>query len=178
MQTRALTDCNWLYTQWVARYCNYGLWSSPGKHTHTLTHLSLTHFCACQHTITDRIRHLLARKQWDMYQCLLKNDNCHASDADMPTHIQWSHVSLRFLAKAAKALTVFLWWRVDRGVKKGLYLNCKPFYFLCARGIRGNYACLLLCTFKNREDKMFAHTAWEPTDIADGCLTTSTFCGK
>ncbi len=35
---------------------------------------------------------------------------------------------MRFDAKAALAVIGFLWWRVEGGVKKGLYLNCKqPF---------------------------------------------------
>lgn len=41
---------------------------------------------------------------------------------------------MRFDAKAALAIIGFLWWRVEGGVKKGLYLNCKQPFISCVLG--------------------------------------------
>lgn len=39
------------------------------------------------------------------------------------------------------------------------------FYFLCARGTKGNYTCFLLCGEKNTA--VFVHMALDPEDPVD-----------
>lgn len=155
------TDCMWFDAD--VNQCKRGLWQivtdgtavssmllqlGPVEvpwETHTHTHSSLyTFLCLQTHKQTSKNIEsdicLLGNKSnficvWWQVITGMHNMQWHAHIHTYRwthTHMQWRHVSsMRF---AALVVIGFLLWRVEGGVKKGLYLNCKQPFISCVLG--------------------------------------------